>query len=66
MNGVETNVPKYYDKLLKRINPELMAEFKEQREWNGYQNRIDNTTARLLVKEQVTQAKIQQLIRGKI
>lgn len=66
MNGVKTNVPKYYDKLLKRIDPDKMQEFKESREWNGYQNRIDNTAERLLVKEQVAKAKLQQLIRGKI
>lgn len=66
INGVETNVPKFYDRLLKRKNPELMAEFKEAREWNGYQHRNDNTQARLLVKEQVAIAKTQQLIRGKI
>lgn len=66
MNGVETNVPGYYDKLLKRQDPEKMREFKEAREWNGYQQRNDNTAARLLVKEQVAMAKTKQLLRGKI
>ena len=63
INGKETNVPKFYDKILKRLDPEKLRDFKEIREWNGYQQRADNTDARLLVKEQVTIAKIQQLKR---
>lgn len=66
INGKETNVPAYYDKLLKRQDPEKMRDFKEEREWRGYQNRADNTTERLKVKEQVTQAKLKQLHRGNI
>lgn len=66
MNGVKTNVPKFYDKLLKRKDPDKMQAFKEEREWKGYQTREDNTQERLNVKEQVTQAKLQQLKRGKI
>lgn len=66
MNGVETNVPKFYDKLLKRIDPDKMRDFKEAREWNGYKQRNDNTAERLLVKEKVAIAKTSQLIRGKI
>lgn len=63
INGKETNVPKFYDKILKRLDPEKLRDFKEVREWNGYQQRADNTPERLLVKEQVTIAKIQQLKR---
>ena len=66
INGKETNVPAYYDKLLKRQDPEKMRDFKEEREWRGYQNRADNTPDRLKVKEQVTQAKLKQLHRGNI
>lgn len=66
INGKETNVPKFYDKILKRTDPEKMQEFKEAREWNGYKQRLDNTPERLAIKEQVTLAKIQQLKRGKI
>ena len=63
INGKETNVPKFYDKILKRLDPEKLRDFKEIREWNGYQQRADNTPERLAVKEQVTIAKIQQLKR---
>lgn len=66
INGKETNVPKFYDKLLKKQNPERLQDLKDAREWNGYQQRADNTPERLLVKEMVTKAKIQQLERGKV
>lgn len=66
INGKETNVPKFYDKILKRTDPEMMREFKEAREWNGYKQRLDNTPERLAVKEKVTLAKLDQLKRGKI
>lgn len=63
VNGKETNVPKYYDRLLKRKDPELMRDFKEAREYAGYRVRDDNTPERLAVKEQVALAKIQLLKR---
>ncbi|AXH76776.1 MAG: replication initiator protein [Microviridae sp.] len=66
INGKETNVPKFYDKLLKKQNPERLQDLKDAREWNGYQQRADNTPERLLVKEMVTKAKIKLLERGKI
>lgn len=66
MNGVVTNVPRFYDKLMKRQDPDKMRDFKDEREWNGYQHREDNTPERLAVKEIVTQAKLNQLIRGKL
>lgn len=66
INGKETNVPKFYDKILKRTDPDKMRDFKEAREWNGYQNRMDNTPERLAIKEQVAKAKIKLLQRGKI
>lgn len=66
VRGVVTNVPKFYDKILKREDPEKMRDFKEQREWKGYQNREDNTQARLNVKETVKKAALRQLNRGQI
>lgn len=66
INGKETNVPKFYDRLLKKQNPERLQDLKDAREWNGYQQRADNTPERLLVKEMVTKAKIKQLERGKV
>jgi len=63
VNGKETNVPAYYDRLLKRKDPELMRDFKEAREYAGYRVRDDNTPERLAVKEQVALAKIKLLKR---
>lgn len=66
IRGKESRTPKYYDKIFNRINEETMARIKEEREWTAYQHRDDNTQARLDVKEQVQQAKLNLLIRGKI
>lgn len=66
INGKETTVAKYYDKQLKKYDPIRLEEIKEYREWNGYQQRADNTPERLLIKEMVTKAKIKTLERGKI
>lgn len=66
INGHPTNTPKYYDKLFKRMDEQTMAQFKEEREWKAYQNRMDNTDDRLRVKEIVAKAKIQLLKRGEI
>ena len=66
VRGVKCNVPDYYDKLMMRKDPEKMRDFKEEREWKGYQNRDDNTPERLAVKEQVHLAKIKLLKRGEI
>lgn len=63
VRGHESRAPKYYDKLFARINDETMAQFKEEREWKGYQHRADNTPERLAVKEIVTRAKLQHLKR---
>ena len=66
IRGKESRTPKYYDKIFNRINEETMTRFKEEREWTAYQHRDDNTQERLNVKEQVQQAKLNSLLRGKI
>lgn len=63
VRGHPSRVPKYYDKLFDRINEEQMRQFKEDREWQGYQHRADNTPARLDVKRLVTEAKLKHLKR---
>lgn len=64
IRGKEVQPPKYYDKLLKRINPDLHAEIKETREWDGYQRRDDNTNQRLDAKRQVIEARMKLLKRN--
>jgi hypothetical protein len=66
IRGEKCNVPAYYDKLLKRKNPELMQEFKDAREWKGEQNWENNTPERLRVREIVKIAQTNQLKRGEI
>lgn len=63
--GVETKPPKYYDKLLKRTQPELLETLKmnreiKQREKGG----VDNRNERLKVREEVTNARIRELKRN--
>lgn len=64
INGKESTLPKYYNKLLKRTDPQRLQELKDEREWAGYQRREDNTPERLAVKAEVTKAAINALVRN--
>lgn len=66
IRGKETKPPKYYDKLLKRIDPDALEMIKENRELDGYRHHQDNSPDRLEVKRIVTQARVKQLIRQEI
>ncbi|AXH74636.1 MAG: replication initiator protein [Microviridae sp.] len=66
INGVQTRPPKYYDKLIKKEDPDKLAKHKEERERKGTENRTDNTPQRLEAKQIVAIAKSKQLLRGKI
>lgn len=57
-NGKEMKVPKYYDKMLKRDDPDLMDQIKEDRVMRGLSVASDNTPERLAVKEEVTKARL--------
>ncbi|AXH74734.1 MAG: replication initiator protein [Microviridae sp.] len=50
--------PRFYDKLLKRADPDMYDAVKAQRELDGYSRREDNLPARLAVKEAVAQARV--------
>lgn len=56
VNGRKCKPPRYFDKLLKRSFPDRYDEVKEERAFDGYQRREDNTDARLAVKEEVASA----------
>ena len=64
INGVESTVPRYYDKLLRRYNFLQYDDAKTRRAFDNYQRRADNTDARLAVKEQVVKARLSKLFRG--
>jgi len=63
LDGVPLKAPKYYDKLLKRQDPDKLRDIKEERNYQAYQQREDNTPDRLAVKQEVQQAKLTQLKR---
>ena len=56
--------PRYYDKQLKKRNPQQLDLLKQQREAEGLKKAHDNTPERRAVKEQVAQARLNQLKRG--
>lgn len=63
-DGTKRPVPKYYDKLYKRLAPEHFEEIQSQREVNGAKHRHDNTPERRAAKDTVLRAKLQSLKRS--
>lgn len=61
--GVSTRPPRFYDKQLKRLDPEGYAAIKAAREARANEHHGDNTTARLRVREVVRLAQISTLKR---
>jgi hypothetical protein len=57
VNGRKVRTPKYYDSLLKKIEPETLETIKFERVLEGRAHLEDNTPERLAVKEQVLAAK---------
>jgi len=64
VRGKKMRPPKYYDQLHYKENPFIHEEILYNREKNGKLNSEDNTPERLIVKEKVMQAKLQQLKRN--
>jgi hypothetical protein len=64
VRGKKMRPPKYYDQLHYKENPYEHEEILYTREKNGKLNSEDNTPERLLVKEIVMKAKLQQLKRN--
>lgn len=63
-DGTPSKPPRYYDKLLGRSNPELLADIKAKRMLDGEARYMDNTPNRLLAKETVVKAQLSKLKRG--
>lgn len=61
VNGHKCKPPRYFDKLLKRVNPKVFEYIKSDREQLAYDRRSDNTPERLVVREIVQLAALQQL-----
>jgi hypothetical protein len=63
-DGTPSKPPRYYDKLLGRSNPDLLASIKSKRVLDNESRFADNTIQRLASKELVTKASISKLVRG--
>lgn len=63
INGVKVRPPKYYDRKFTRLDPDSFAFIAESREKNARDRYSDNTDARLVVKEEVTIARLRSLRR---
>lgn len=57
-DGKKFPVPKYYDRLLERTDPDRLAQLREAREVKAYKNHADNSPDRLAVKAEVAAARI--------
>lgn len=64
MKGKLFPVPKYYDRQLEKTDPALLAELKDARVERSLKKQADNTTARLLVREEVQKSRIKSLKRS--
>lgn len=63
MSSKKYPIPRYYDKLMERENPELMEKLKKRRESDSLNRAKDNTPKRLAERETVKQAQVKQLKR---
>ena len=57
VNGRENKMPKYYDRLLEQMDPEMMQKVKRARIERGKRWEEDRTPERLAVRERVAKAK---------
>jgi len=63
VNGKPRKIPRYYDKVIDKIDPYQIDDVKAERAKIGYES-PDNTPERLAVREKVAQAKTQKLKRS--
>lgn len=63
-NGARFGVPKYYDRLLERVDPAMREAVAEERELRGVALRSDGSPARLAVREEVERARLKTLRRS--
>jgi len=63
VNGRKVPVPKYYDRLLERENPELLEDLKDARKLRAKSRKADNTPQRLKAREDCLKSKLSTLKR---
>lgn len=64
VRGKQSNAPRYYDKQLKLTDPAKYEIILQTRETEGRKHRVDQTPARLKVREQVAEATMSKLKRN--
>jgi hypothetical protein len=62
-DGIKRQIPRYYDKQVKKSEQNLIDDVKAERARKGYES-SDNTPERLTVREKVAQAKTKNLVRS--
>ena len=62
-DGQKNPVPRYYDRLLERENPELLEELKSRRQASACDRAQDQTPARLKAREEFKERQIERLKR---
>lgn len=63
LNGKKSKTPRYYDKLLDKVDPAQLEKIKQKRLDNAKRHRDNNTDERLAVREKVLKAKLKTLER---
>lgn len=63
VNGKEVKPPKYYDRLFRRVEPDVFEDLQFLREQDGRSRFLDNTPERLEVREVVHEARASFLVR---
>lgn len=65
-NGERCRPPRYYDQVLSRENPELLAKLKEARVKKAAENAANQTPARLAVKQKISELRLRKLLRNTV
>lgn len=63
INGKKTRVPKYYDKVLEGLSPEMLEDIKERRKQSCKIHNPNNTPSRLLTREKIKEDLIKQTLK---
>lgn len=63
VEGKETPIPKYYDRKLESINPELLEQVKAERKAQAKKRKADNTPERLAVRKEIKERQSNLLVR---
>lgn len=63
VEGYRTKIPRYYDKLLEKRDPDLLEALKIARMENAQKRKAENVHSRLVVKEKIAESALKRLVR---